>query len=155
MKLDKTDYIIIQILQSEGRIPNSDLAKRVNLSASACLRRVRLMEKAGVIEGYTMLIDQKVVGKSSTIFVEIALTSQSEKNLSIFEQAVSDCPEIMECYLMAGSFDYLLRIIASDASDYERIHTLYLSRLPNVSRIKSNFALRTVCKKNVFQIHNS
>jgi len=152
MGLDDTDYTIIRNLQMEGRLSNSDLAVRVNLSASACLRRVRLMEEAGIIEGYTMLVNPAAVGKSSIIFVEISLTSQSEKNLVDFEKAVSDCPEIMECYLMAGSFDYLLRIVASDASDYERIHTLYLSRLPNVSRIQSNFSLRTVCKRAVFQI---
>jgi Lrp/AsnC family leucine-responsive transcriptional regulator len=152
MELDNTDYAILKNLQTEGRLSNSDLAKRVDLSASACLRRVRLMEEAGIIEGYTMLVNQAAVGKSSTIFVEVSLTSQSEKNLADFENAVSDCPEIMECYLMAGSFDYLLRIVASDASNYERIHTLYLSRLPNVLRIQSNFALRTVCKRTIFPI---
>jgi DNA-binding Lrp family transcriptional regulator len=152
MELDNTDYAILKNLQTEGRLSNSDLAKRVDLSASACLRRVRLMEEAGIIEGYTMLVNQAAVGKSSTIFVEVSLTSQSEKNLADFENAVSDCPEIMECYLMAGSFDYLLRIVASDASNYERIHTLYLSRLPNVLRIQSNFALRTVCKRTNFPI---
>jgi Lrp/AsnC family leucine-responsive transcriptional regulator len=152
MELDNTDYAILKNLQTEGRLSNSDLAERVDLSASACLRRVRLMEEAGIIEGYTMLVNQAAVGKSSTIFVEVSLTSQSEKNLADFENAVSDCPEIMECYLMAGSFDYLLRIVASDASNYERIHTLYLSRLPNVLRIQSNFALRTVCKRTNFPI---
>jgi Lrp/AsnC family leucine-responsive transcriptional regulator len=152
MELDNTDYAILKNLQTEGRLSNSDLAERVDLSASACLRRVRLMEEAGIIEGYTMLVNQAAVGKSSTIFVEVSLTSQSEKNLADFENAVSDCPEIMECYLMAGSFDYLLRIVASDASNYERIHTLYLSRLPNVLRIQSNFALRTVCKRTIFPI---
>ena len=152
MKLDDTDYAILRNLQTEGRLSNSDLAERVDLSASACLRRVRLMEEAGIIEGYTMLVNQAAVGKSSTIFVEVSLTSQSKKNLADFEKAVSDCPEIMECYLMAGSFDYLLRIVASDASNYERIHTLYLSRLPNVLRIQSNFALRTVCKRTIFPI---
>jgi DNA-binding Lrp family transcriptional regulator len=152
MELDNTDYAILKNLQTEGRLSNSDLAERVDLSASACLRRVRLMEEAGIIEGYTMLVNQAAVGKSSTIFVEVSLTSQSEKNLADFENAVSDCPEIMECYLMAGSFDYLLRIVASDATNYERIHTLYLSRLPNVLRIQSNFALRTVCKRTIFPI---
>jgi len=110
------------------------------------------LEESGIIEGYTMLVNQAAIGKTSNIFVEVSLTSQSEKNLGDFEAAVAACPEIMECYLMAGSFDYLLRIAASDASDYERIHTLYLSRLPNVLRIQSNFALRTVSKRTVFPI---
>lgn len=147
MKLDAKDYAILKYLQSDGRLSNSDLADKVNLSPSACLRRVRLLEEAGVIEGYTMRVNPAAIGKSSIIFVEVSLTSQSEGNLGEFEKAVSECPEIMECYLMAGGFDYLLRIAAADASDYERIHTLYLSRLPHVSRIQSNFALRTVSKQ--------
>lgn len=92
------------------------------------------------------------MGKASIIFVKVSLPSQSEKNLADFEKAVSDCPDIMEFYLMAGSFDYLLRIVASDASNYERIHTLYLSCLPSVLRIQSNFALRTVYNRTIFQI---
>lgn len=150
MKLDAIDMTILKSLQAEGRLSNADLAERIHLSPSACLRRVRLMEEAGIIEGYTMLVNQAAIGKTATIFVEVSLTSQSEKNLGDFEAAVSECPEIMECYLMAGGFDYLLRVAAADASDYERIHNLYLSRLPNVLRIQSNFALRTVCKKTVF-----
>ncbi|MBC8270244.1 MAG: Lrp/AsnC family transcriptional regulator [Rhodospirillaceae bacterium] len=152
MKLDDIDFAILKNLQMEGRLSNAELAERIHLSPSACLRRVRLLEESGIIEGYTMLINQAAIGKRSNIFVEVSLTSQSEKNLGDFEAAVSDCPEIMECYLMAGGFDYLLRVAASDAADYERIHTLYLSRLPNVLRIQSNFALRTVCKKSVLPI---
>jgi len=152
MKLDAIDYTILKNLQMEGRLSNSDLAERVHLSPSACLRRVRLLEESGIIEGYAMLVNQAAIGKPSNIYVEVSLISQSEKTLDDFERAVADCPEIMECYLMAGAFDYLLKIVASDASDYERIHKLYLSRLPNVSRIQSNFALRTVCKNTAFQI---
>ncbi len=152
MKLDDVDYTILESLQKEGRLSNSDLAERIHLSPSACLRRVKLMEEAGIIEGYAMLVNPAAIGKSSNIFVEVSLNSQSEKSLDDFERAVAECPEIMECYLMAGAFDYLLRIVAADASDYERIHKLYLSRLPNVSRIQSNFALRTVCKNTAFKI---
>ncbi|MBC8445329.1 MAG: Lrp/AsnC family transcriptional regulator [Rhodospirillaceae bacterium] len=152
MKLDAKDYTILKNLQMEGRLSNSDLAERIHLSASACLRRVRMLEEAGIIEGYAMLVNQDAIGKPTNIFVEVSLNSQSEKSLDDFEKAVEDCPEIMECYLMAGNSDYLLRVVARDASDYERIHKLYLSRLPNVSRIQSNFALRTVCKNTAFQI---
>jgi Lrp/AsnC family transcriptional regulator, leucine-responsive regulatory protein len=152
MKLDAIDYTIIKNLQQDGRLSNSDLAQRIHLSPSACLRRVRLLEEAGIIEGYAMLVNPAAIGKPSNIFVEVSLNSQSEASLSDFEGAVVDCPEIMECYLMAGSFDYLLKIVAADPSDYERIHTLHLSRLPNVSRIQTNFALRTVCKNTAFQI---
>ena len=152
MKLDAVDYTILINLQEEGRLSNSDLAERIHLSPSACLRRVRLLEEEGVIDGYAMLVNQAAIGKPSNIFVEVSLNSQSEKTLDEFERAVADCPEIMECYLMAGAFDYLLKIVAADASDYERIHKVYLSRLPNVSRIQSNFALRTVSKKTAYPI---
>jgi Lrp/AsnC family transcriptional regulator, leucine-responsive regulatory protein len=152
MKLDDIDYAILENLQMDGRLPNSDLAERIHLSPSACLRRVRLLEEAGIIEGYTMLVNQTAIGKPSNVFVEVSLNSQSEKTLDEFERAVDNCPEILECYLMAGAFDYLLKIVASDASDYERIHKTYLSRLPNVSRIQTNFALRTVCKNTAFKI---
>lgn len=152
MKLDTVDYAILINLQKEGRLSNSDLADRIHLSPSACLRRVRMMEEEGVIQGYAMLVNQAAIGKPSDIYVEVSLNSQSEKTLDDFERAVTDCPEIMECYLMAGAFDYLLKIVAADAADYERIHKVYLSRLPNVSRIQSNFALRTVSKKIAYPI---
>lgn len=153
MRMDAKDYTILKILQEDGRLSNTDLAERVHLSPSTCLRRVRLLEEAGVIEGYAMQVNPAAVGKSSIIFVEVSLTSQSEANLRNFEKAVSDCPDILECYLMAGGFDYLLKIVAADASDYERIHTMHLSRLPKVSRIQSNFALRTVSKHTALPIN--
>ena len=131
---------------------NADLADRVNLSPSATLRRVRMLEESGVIEGYAMLVNQKTIGKPTNIFVEVALNSQSEGNLNAFENAVAACPEVMECYLMSGDSDYMLRVVVADTSDYERVHKEYLSRLPNVSRIRSNFALRTVCKKTAYAL---
>jgi len=112
-----------------------------------------MMEENGVIEGYAMLVNQKTIGKPTNIFVEVSLNSQSETNLNAFEQAVEACPEIMECYLMSGDSDYLLRVVVSDTADYERVHKEYLSRLPNVSRIRSNFALRTVSKKTAFALN--
>lgn len=150
--LDKIDRKILVFLQEEGRLSNADLAERVNLSPSACLRRVKRLEDDGVIDGYAMLINQAAIGKPSNVFVEIALTSQSEESISAFETAVRRYPEIMECYLMSGEFDYLLRVVISDAQDYERIHKTCLSCLPGVARIRSNFALRTVCKSNVYQL---
>jgi len=150
--IDEIDCAILTHLQNNGRLTNADLAEKVNLSPSATLRRVRLLEEACVIEGYVMLVNQKAIGKPTNIFVEVALNSQSEVQLNTFENAVEACPEIMECYLMSGDSDYLLRVVVSDTADYERVHKEYLSRLPNVSRIKSNFALRTVCKKTAFPL---
>jgi len=96
-----------------------------------------------------MLLDQGKAGKPTNIFVEISLSSQNEESLDNFEKAVQGCPEIMECYLMSGDSDYLLRVVAADAQDYERIHRQHLSNFPNVSQIRSNFALRTVNRKTV------
>jgi Lrp/AsnC family transcriptional regulator, leucine-responsive regulatory protein len=146
-ELDKKDRKILNLLQQDCRITNSELAERINLSPSSCLRRVQRLESSGIIEGCVMLLDQRKVGKPSNIFVEISLSSQNEESLDSFEKAVQECPEIMECYLMSGDSDYLLRVVASDAEDYERIHRQHLSNFPNVSRIRSSFMLRTVSKK--------
>jgi Lrp/AsnC family transcriptional regulator, leucine-responsive regulatory protein len=131
---------------------NAALAERVHLSPSACLRRVRRLEDEGVIEGYVMLVDQGAVGRPTNIFVEITLHSQSEEALDAFEQAVAACPDVMECYLMSGDADYLLRVAAADTADYERIHRTHLARLPGVARIRTSFALRTVCKKTALPV---
>lgn len=152
MQFDVKDVAILDHLQADGRISNADLAERVHLSPSACLRRVRQLEDAGVIDGYVTLINQTVIGKPSNVFIEVSLTSQSEHSLDAFEKAVAECKEVMECYLMTGDADYLLRVVASDPADFEHIHKTLLSRLPNVSRIRTSFALRTVCKKTALQI---
>jgi Lrp/AsnC family leucine-responsive transcriptional regulator len=150
--LDHTDRRILEQLQIDGRISNVDLAVRVHLSPSACLRRVRRLEDEGVIESYVMLVNQATIGRPTNVFVEITLQSQSEEALDAFERAVAGCPDVMECYLMAGDGDYLLRVAAADVADYERIHRMHLSRLPGVARIRSSFGLRTVCKKTAFQL---
>ena len=124
----------------------SRLAERANLSESACLRRVKLLEEAGIIGGYAMLINQAAVGLSGNVFVEIALTRQRREDQDAFEAAVAEVPEVMECYLMSGEYDYLLRVVVADAADYERIHHEQLTSLPGVARIRSSFALRTVTK---------
>ena len=131
---------------------NAALAERVHLSPSACLRRVRRLEDEGVIEGYVMLVDQGAVGRPTNIFVEITLHSQSEEALDAFEQAVAACPDVMECYLMSGDAYYLLRVADADTADYERIHRTHLARLPGVARIRTSFALRTVCKKTALPV---
>lgn len=151
-ELDKTDHKILTILQGDGRITNAELAQRINLSPSACLRRLQSLEVSGVISGYAALVNQEAIGKPTNIFVEVTLKSQSEELLNAFEIAVQECAEIMECYLMSGEADYVIRVIAADTQDYERIHKQYLTRLPGVARLRSSFALRAVCKKTAIDL---
>ncbi len=152
MKLDRTDRAILHELQLDGRLSNVELATRINLSESACLRRVRNLEELGVISGYAMLVDQRQVGYPSTVFVQISLDRQQREDLENFERAVSRVPEVMECYLMTGEADFLLRVVASDAADFEQLHSNYLTRLPGVTRVHSSFSLRTVVKKTELPI---
>ena len=146
MNLDRFDRAILAELQKDGRISNVQLANVVNLSESACLRRVRALEQAGLIDRYVALLDQKAVGLSGTVFVNIALRREEQSELAAFESAVKDIPEVMECYLMTGEFDYLLRVVVSDMADFERLHNESLTRLPGVARVNSSVAIRTVTK---------
>ena len=148
MSPDRFDHAILNILQAEGRISNVVLAERVNLSESACLRRVRALEESGLIRGYAALVDQAALGLPGNVFVNITLEHQDLADLNAFEQAIQKIPEVMECYLMTGEFDYLLRVVVSDINDFERVHRNDLTQLPGVSRVSSSFALRTVRKTN-------
>jgi Lrp/AsnC family transcriptional regulator, leucine-responsive regulatory protein len=146
MKIDRTDQNILAELQRDGRLSNRDLAERVHLSESACLRRVRALEEAGVIDRYTAVVSQARVGLPGNVFVSITLNRQEQHDLAAFEAAVKRVPEVMECYLMTGQHDYLLRVVVSDPPDFERLHSQHLTRLPGVARVQSSFALRTVRK---------
>ncbi len=146
VKLDRYDRAIVRTLQQNGRITNSELAQQVSLSESACLRRVRALEECGFIEGYTALINQQRAGCPVSVFVTITLERQEQAFLMEFEQAVRQVPEVMECYLMSGEYDYLLRVVLADTADFERLHSQHLTRLPHVARVQSRFALRTVQK---------
>ena len=152
MTLDRFDRAILQTLQLDGRISNSALAERVSLSESACLRRVRALEASGLIEGYTARINQQRAGCPVNVFVNITLDRQDEVDLRKFEDAVRKLPEVMECYLMTGDYDYTLRVVVADTADYERVHSKHLTRLPGVARIHSSFALRTVQKSKELPI---
>ncbi|MEQ8662180.1 MAG: Lrp/AsnC family transcriptional regulator [Gammaproteobacteria bacterium] len=152
IKIDATDRAILDALQQDGRMTNVDLAARVHLSESACLRRVRLLEDNGVIERYTMLVSPAAVGINGNVFAEITLTSQKQEELDAFEAAVRAVPEVMECYLVTGEYDYLLRVVARDTVDYERVHHEHLTRLPGVARVKTSFTLRTVAKKTALPL---
>jgi DNA-binding Lrp family transcriptional regulator len=146
MVVDRYDKAILAELQRDGRISNVQLAGLVNLSESACLRRVRALEEAGLIERYVALLDQKKVGLTGTVFVHIALRREEQAQLAEFEAAVQDIPEVMECHLMTGEFDYLLRVVIADMADFERLHNESLTRLPGVARVNSSVAIRTVRK---------
>jgi len=150
--LDNLDRSILSLLQGEGRMPNAELADRVGLSASACLRRVQKLEKAGVIARYAALLDARAIGRASTVFVEVTLDCQREEVLEAFEKAVAASRDILECHLMAGDYDYLLRTAVDGPEDYERLHKQELSRLPHVVRIKTTFALRTVVCRTDYPI---
>lgn len=146
-RLDDIDRAILRHLQKNGRLSNTELAGRVGLSESASLRRVRILEEKGVISDYVMLVNQASVGKPGNVFVQVTLESQKQEMLEAFERAVEQVSEVMECYLMSGDQDYLLRVAVKDTEEYERIHMAQLTRLPHVARLRSSFGLRTVVKK--------
>jgi Lrp/AsnC family transcriptional regulator, leucine-responsive regulatory protein len=152
MELDRYDRAILQILQLEGRVTNSELAARVSLSESACLRRVRALETSGLLEGYTAVLNQQKAGLGVNVFVSITLERQERADLAAFEEAVRRVPEVMECYLMSGEYDYLLRVVVADTADFERLHSRELTSLPHVARVHSSFALRAVQKSRVLPV---
>jgi Lrp/AsnC family transcriptional regulator, leucine-responsive regulatory protein len=134
-ELDQADLAILRALQADGRISNVNLASKVGLSEAACLRRVRALEKAGYILGYVGLLNPAKLGFSGNVFVEVTLKHDQQRDLDAFERAVRAVPEVMECHLMTGDFDYLLRVVVRDLNDYERIHRQSITRLPGVSRL--------------------
>jgi DNA-binding Lrp family transcriptional regulator len=145
-QLDAIDIAILSALQANGRLSNLDLAQQVHLSPSACLRRVKQLEEAGVIAGYVALLNAKAVGAHGTSFTIVNLETLGGHALDNFEQAVRDEPRILDCYYVAGSNDYLIRFAYRDAEDLERFHTEVLMRLPGVARSNSMLVLRTVKK---------
>ncbi len=152
MELDETDRRILRVLQGRGRLSNAELSEQVNLSASACHRRVQRLEDAGVISGYVALLDARKMGLATTVYVEITLNAQANEVLDAFEKAVARVPDVLECHLMAGTADYILKVVAEDAEDFARIHRQYLTRLPGVAQMKSSFALRTVCNSTALPL---
>lgn len=151
-ELDATDRRILAALQKDGRITNAELSEQVNLSPSACHRRVQRLEDDGLIAAYVALLDARKMGKPTTVFVEITLQSQAEDLLDAFEREVAKVPDILECHLMAGSADYLIKIMAEDTEDFARIHRRYLARLPGVRQMQSSFALRTVVQTTALAV---
>ncbi len=152
--IDKLDSRILALLQRDGRLTNQALAAQIHLSESACLRRVRRLEESGLLRSYVALLDQTAAGYPDNVFVQITLESQQQDDLAAFERAVKELPEVMECYLMSGDSDYLLRVIVRDARDYERLHSQHLTRLPGVDRVRSSFTLRTVTKRTAIPVRD-
>lgn len=144
MDIDATDRRILNALQREGRITNAELSERVNLSPSACHRRTQRLEAEGYIAAFVALLDARKMGRGTTVFVEITLEGQAEDVLDAFEREVARIPNLLECHLMAGSADYLLKVLVEDTDDFARIHRQFLSRLPGVRQMQSSFSLRTV-----------
>ncbi len=152
MTIDSIDRAILNIVQKKGKISNIHLADAVNLSAAACHRRVQRLEKEGYIKDYVALLSQRKIGVPTTVFVEITLSAQADEVLESFEKAVSLIPDILECHLMAGTADYILKVVAENTDDFARIHRRHLTRLPGVAQMQSSFSLKTVFKKTAIPI---
>jgi Lrp/AsnC family transcriptional regulator, leucine-responsive regulatory protein len=148
-ELDRIDLRILSELLSDARASQIDLAEKVGLSPTACARRVRQLEEAGIIRGYRADLEPTALGLVTTVVVTITLEKQSEDYLAAFEAAIARCPDVVSCHLMSGSDDYHLQVIARDIADFERIHKQHLSRMPGVARIHSSFAMREVVRRAV------
>jgi Lrp/AsnC family transcriptional regulator, leucine-responsive regulatory protein len=152
IQLDEIDRKILQELQEHARISNVELADRVGLSPAPCLRRVRALEEAGVIRKYVTLLDPQAVNLAVTVFVQVTLNLQVEGRLDTFEEAIRARPEVLDCYMMAGEADYLLRVVVPDVAAYERFLKESLTRVENVASFKSTFALKQAKYSTVLPI---
>jgi Lrp/AsnC family leucine-responsive transcriptional regulator len=150
--LDDTDRRILTLLQDDGRISLADLAEKVGLSPSPCLRRMRNLEKAGVIARYVAVLDQQAVGLPVSVFISIKLASQKQDALDKFAKTISRWPEVLECYLMTGPRDYWLRVVVPDLAAYERFLKQKLTRVDGVASIESSFALEQVKYTNMLPL---
>jgi Transcriptional regulators len=144
MELDAIDRRILSALQRDGRLQNVELAKEVGLSPSPCLRRVRFLEEAGVIERYVALLDATKVGKGLTVFARVWLKGQDVETVDHFTDSVKQLPEVVECHLMAGDCDFLLRIVATDLDDYRRFQIKHLTRIKGVQSVKTEIPMQKI-----------
>ncbi|MEM6939118.1 MAG: Lrp/AsnC family transcriptional regulator [Pseudomonadota bacterium] len=152
MSLDEIDRRLLRALQRNGRMSNAELSEDAHLSPSACHRRVQRLEKDGYIKDYVALLDPRKLSVPTTVFVEITLRGQTDDVLNAFEKSVARIPDVLECHLMAGTADYLLKVVAENTEDFARIHRQYLARLPGVQGMQSSFALRTVFKTTALPV---
>lgn len=153
--IDVTDRKILAVLQEDGRISNQDLADRIALSPSPCLRRVRQLEQAGVISNYVALLDPNAVGLGVTAFVRVRLDAQDDAQLARFEAAIAEFSEVMECYLMTGDSDYQIRVLVGSLQEFEDFLRQKLTRLPGVSQVTSSFALRPIVYRTALPVTDS
>lgn len=142
--MDQIDRLLLRALQADSSRSIAELAEEIGTSTSACHRRIKALEASGLIAGYSALLDPRRLGLTLQAIVEITLTSQSREAMDRFEQAVGDFDDILECQLMSGNADYVLRIAARDLEQFDRIHRDCLSRLPGVSAMRTSFAIRTI-----------
>lgn len=150
--IDTIDYRILNELQANGKLSNVELATRVHLSPSACLARVRRLEDSGIISRYVTLLDAHAAGLPISVFIQIRLERQVEMSLEKFEACMNDYPEVMECYLMTGDSDYLIRVVVADIQAIEKFIVNELSKIPGVANIKSSFALKQVKYKTALPL---
>ena len=152
MKLDSTDLRILAALQADGALSNVELARRVHLSPSPCLTRVKALEAAGVIERYVALVNAKNLGLGLNVFISISLKTQSKEVLADFERRIAEHDEVMECYLMSGDSDYLIRVALPDIAALERFILEQLTPIPGIEKIRSSFALKQVRYKTALPL---
>lgn len=155
MKLDHIDHKILRHLQENARITNADLADRVGLSPTPCLRRLRRLEADGVIKGYHTEIDREALGVNVTVIILVKLEREDDKTLREFEKAIKDRAEVMECYLVTGKFDYFIRVVVPSLAAYETFLSETMLRMPNIATVESSFTLREVERKIVMPIPES
>ena len=148
--LDKTDFKIIAELQENGRLSNQELSDRVALSPSPCLRRVRQLENAGVIQGYTAVVDRDACNLPVTAFVTIRLDKQTDTTIQTFENGITELDEVMACYLMSGTSDYMLHVLSRSLRDYEVFIRDRLTKIPGIGSLETHFAFGQVKQKRVF-----
>ena len=152
MKLDKLDRDLLRLLQADGRLANAELAQHIGLSPSACFRRLQRLESSGVIAGYAAVLDGEAIGRPNTVFIEVTLDSQGNAALEAFERAVQACPDVLECHLMSGDIDYLLRVAVADMRDFERVHRQQVAAFPHVARLRTAFAMRAVVPRRGYAL---
>ena len=149
-KMDKIDQRIIRELQLNARLTNQELAEKINLSASPCLRRVRKLESDGILIGYTAKVDQEMYGLPVNVFVSVRLERQNDQSMKDFEEGINKFDQVMECYLMTGNRDYMMRVVSADLKSFELFIRDELTKLPGIASVESSFAFGNVKNRNVF-----
>lgn len=153
MQIDHYEKKILEILQEDARISSSELADKVGLSQSPCWRRVNMLEESGVIRKRVVLVDRKKVGLRAQVFAQVKLSAHGRAHLADFEAAIADIPEVIECYVLMGTVDFLLRVVTVDIESYEKLFFEKLSRLPGVQEITSSIALSEIKNSTALPIH--